>query len=204
MTVSNASYDGSILQTFLILLGHLKVVDKETCEAAIKKNKPILSAGLRRRRNKDIDLAPPLIKALEQHKESIIEKDFSWVGDAGLEVGGVNLSKLVSDVWLQDDAIVNNVVAELLYLFYHVMDDTDKKRVNELYNVKKEDIVQRKAPVPKLEMNSLVQKIMHEHRGSIRAAENDPTKINEVISKIISSNTGDIVSMVSGMMDIGR
>lgn len=205
MTTSSG-YGGYLLQTYIILLGHLRSFsgNEEECTSVIKEYKPILKANQRKRNQVDKEIYPILKDVLDANTSDIKDKDFSFLGKSSTIILGANISEMVDRIWESDnDDSITNVVNELLYLFYQIMDQEDKKEIEDMYKT-------NKAPEPKmpdmgnLNMGKFMEKLLSKHKNTIKGAENNPALLNEAISEIIKDSTGDLVGMISNTIDAGK
>jgi hypothetical protein len=193
--------EGSILESVIIVAKRLSATkaNEQACDAITKKYRPLINCGPRKRDKVEQAIKEHLTTLYQEHKDDIMDRDFSFINDGtSMMFGDTDISTLVQEVFSHgSDKAIKDMVNELLFLFCFVMDDSDCDTVYERFG-KRKDVAP--APSGSMDPTKFVQKMMTKNKDLIKRAESDPKARNEVITQFLQNSTGDLVDMLSGIL----
>ena len=195
------------------------------CKELKRKYRPIIASDNVNKKDTAASAIRSVIDSLYKiHRDDIITKDFGFLSNAktdengnplfddnsfivdNIDIGGMYINALDADD--EDNLrIVNN---ELLFLFYQVASDDDKREI---------DIRYKKAP-PKNKPNTSspsgnplsavqgaqpklaqqMEKMLNKNKNKLKRAEKDPNVIPEVLADFFQNNSKDMAGMLTNML----
>lgn len=202
----------AILESFINLIQKLSVCKDNTsiCREMIKKYKPIYqSKNDAKKKSLSEQIETSLKASYPSQRESILDRDFSFVTVGTIVIDGYDISTLYSNMMCHDnDSEIKAVTNELLFMFSNICTDEDRKSIFERF-AKKPAKQAQKVGVDDIKkvtnkLPEFVDTFMKKNKNLLKDAEKNPKKLTEIMTTMFSNNAGEFASMLNGIVgDIG-
>ena len=133
----------------------------------------------------------------DRYRKDILDRDFSFLEKDSIVVNGVDIGLLYINTLSEGiDSRIRDVTSELLYFFFHVMDDEDKSNIRSRYKKKK-----AKKAKDNTNIVEGMQDIMSKHKDVLVKGEGDPNATMEVLTSIFKDNSADVAKMATSILE---
>lgn len=163
------------------------------------------------------DFGEKLVKVLapiyHEHKNDIVEKDFSFLEEGMLVFDSADIGKLyLAAVDADSETNLPRINNELLELFYNQASEEDQKLIDSKHRPKRTEKKDNDPKPPKMKMpknmpgmppGNMVQDIeslLHENKDILSEAEGNPGKVPAAITHLFSRNPKKMASLIEGVL----
>lgn len=185
------------LARFVSLISWLREVDenKEVCNRLSCTYKPVsFSNNEEKKKLMNEKIEEMLRQVYAVNREDVLTKDFSFLKPdvfvVDEDIGPLYMNVVSSG----SNSTIKSTTNELLSLFHGIMNDEDKKTVESRF--KKPKKAKKKSDVA-LNMEDLYAK----NADTLKAAENDPSKMGDVMENLIKNNGKDLAKAAKSIFD---
>lgn len=177
----------------------------EKCNDFLRKYKQALSDANEERQTVICSGIKNILKIIyDANKASILEKDFSFIKKGMFIVDDTDIGHLYIEAIDNNDDTdqIRKINSGLLFLFYQVMDEEDRKNVEAKFSGSK-----KAKETPKSEnhdiipnMSTQIDALISKNADVIKQAEKDPSKVGDVVESIFKNNSGELSNMIKGLV----
>lgn len=215
----------NLIESLICLLQKLNITDKNAskCKELVRKYRPLLvTTNEQKQQEACKHIKDSFLKIYNEHKSDIIDKDFTFLQENTFIFDNVDMGTLYLNVVDMDDTDKLEAVSnELLFIFYQISPDEDRKMIDEKHRKKKEkekakgeleseNVTERSkkknktkdTPQPNNTPNiaKKMETILSKHKHKLKKAEKDPNAIPEVLADFFKENSGDMAGMLTDML----
>lgn len=196
--------DDKVLENFICMINAFDKIElnKDKCKTLRRQSSKIsICKNQEKRSNYIRPLKEKITELAEKYKDSILERDFTFLDKDNLIFEETNLSELYNNIIDSgDESKIKLATAELLFLFYSVLDDESKKIIDEKY--RKKDIAVAKPSKKGQHLSSIMDEIpniLGKSKDLLSEAENDPKKVLPAVKTMIKNgHFDDVINKLIG------